>query len=93
MSMYIRNRACHCMRCRTRGLTGGAFLVTLGLLILLENFGIVDLGRTFPVLMIVIGLCIIAARTASTEGHIQPFGRAGSATPDVPAQLDPQVKS
>jgi Domain of unknown function (DUF5668) len=71
MAIYIRNRHCHCMRCRTRGLTGGAILVTLGILFLLDNYGFLYFDDSWPVLLIVIGLLSFAARSASTEGHIQ----------------------
>ena len=98
MSVYLKNRSCRCLRCRTRALLWGAVLVTLGVLFLLENFEIVDFERSWPVLLIVIGLAIVVARTASMEGHIQPFGRAVNPPPEIPAPnvsapRDPQVKS
>lgn len=87
MSIYIRNRACPCQRCRARGLTGAAVLITVGTLFLLDNFNILDFERSWPVLLIAIGLTILAGRGASTEGHIQPYGAAPVAQPE-----NPQVK-
>ena len=51
---------------------GGAILVTLGVLFMLENYGILYFDRSWPVLLIVIGLISFAARSGSVEGHVQP---------------------
>jgi len=51
---------------------GGAILVTLGVLFLLDNYNILDFDKGIPVLLIVIGLLLAAARTGSTEAHVQP---------------------
>ncbi|HLJ27991.1 MAG TPA: DUF5668 domain-containing protein [Candidatus Angelobacter sp.] len=84
MAIYIRNRSCPCYRCRARGLMGGAIMVTLGVLFLLENYTQYDFNQTWPVLLIVIGLLSFASRSASIEGHIQPGWLGG--TPPVTAQ-------
>lgn len=89
MAIYMRNRSCSCPRCRARGLTGGAILVTLGVLFLLEEYRIAPFDDTWPVLLIVIGLLSFAARNASTAGHIQPFGLGDQAPPITPGQNDP----
>jgi hypothetical protein len=72
MSAYISNRACMCPRCRTRGLTGAAILVTLGVLFLLEEFTNIGFGQTWPVLLIVIGLFMYLGHSGSIEGHVDP---------------------
>lgn len=72
MTIYMRNRSCSCPRCRVRVLLGPAILVTLGVLFLLEEYGIARFDDTWPVLLIVIGLLSFAARTASIEGHTPP---------------------
>lgn len=77
MAIYIRNRHCPCLRCRTRGLMGGAILVTLGVLFLLDEYRVVRFDDSWPVLLIVIGLLVFASRTASADGHIQPRWLAG----------------
>lgn len=97
MSVYVRNRSCPCPKCRVRGLTGGAILITLGVLFLIQEYWQEGLGRTWPVLLIVVGLLSYASRTASTKGHIQPWWM-GETAPNPgqnnPGQTggDPQVK-
>jgi hypothetical protein len=100
MAIYIRNRSCPCLRCRTRGLTGGAILVTLGVLFLLEEYGVAPFESTWPVLLIVIGLLSFASHNASTEGHVQPSWMGGGQPPppitpgqNNPRQGGPEVKS
>jgi hypothetical protein len=72
MTPYIRNRNCHCVRCRAHGLMGAAVLITLGVLFLMESYGVLPFDRSFPVLLLVIGCVLLVSRTGSTEGHIQP---------------------
>lgn len=72
MTPYIHNRNCHCVRCRAHGLMGAAILVTIGVLLLLDNYSGLSLHETGPVLLLVIGCVMLVARTGSTEGHIQP---------------------
>jgi hypothetical protein len=60
---------------------GAGILITVGFLFLLENYGIVNFDKSFPVILIVIGLFLFAKNNASVEGHIQPFGIPGSAPP------------
>ena len=64
------------MRCRYRGFMGPVVLMTVGVLFLIDNVGLHDLdfeNHTWPVLLIVIGVMIMLRRTASTEGHVQPY--------------------
>jgi len=72
MTPYIRNRNCHCVRCRAHGLLGAAVLITLGVLFLMQSYDVIMFDRSFPVLLLVIGCVLLVARTGSTEGHIQP---------------------
>lgn len=64
---------CQCERCRARGLMGPAVLITLGVLFLAESIGAYRFGfhRTWPLLLIVIGILLIYRRSASDEGHVQ----------------------
>lgn len=98
MTVYLRNRSCPCQRCRAKGLLAAAVLITVGILSLLENYNVIDWDKSWPILLIVIGLCLFASRTASVAGHIQPFGLPGpapssSAPPYPDQQNNPQVKS
>ncbi len=75
---------CNCARCRCRGLMGPAVLVTLGVLFLLSEFNVAQFHRTWPILLIVIGLVKVLG--GSTAGHIEvlPPGAASAAQPQNP---------
>ena len=92
MTYYVRNRACHCMRCRSRGLMGAAVLVALGILFLLDNYGI-EFDRTWPVILLVIGGVLLLSHSGSTEGHVQPTWAAPQSQPVQPQPPQPQVPS
>ena len=96
MAYYARNRACSCVRCRASGLMGAAFLITLGILFLLNSYDVVEFGRGFPVLFLVMGAVLLVSRTGSTEGHIERGWIPGvmpSPPPPPAEQQEPQVKS
>jgi hypothetical protein len=93
--------ACPCDRCRTRKLMGPAMLVTIGMLFLLENVGNGNLhfGRTWPAILLVIGVVKLIQSNASSAGHIGPLPGAPPATgpilpppPPVPSS-DPGATS
>lgn len=106
MIPYTRNRNCPCVRCRAHGMMGAAVLITLGVLFLLENYGVIPFDQSFPVLLLVIGCVLLVSRTGSVEGHIppgwtavppipppQPWTATGSAPqPPSTGQNDSQVK-
>src|SRR5215471_1309988 len=62
---------CECDRCRAHCLMGPAILVTLGVLFLLSEQGVLSFHSTWPVLLVVIGLIKIMQGNASTAGHIE----------------------
>lgn len=98
MTVYIRNRGCHCARCRARGLMGPAILITIGVLFLLQEYFWIRFEETWPALLIVIGLLSFASRSGSTEGHVQPnwLERVNPPPPPPPSSqppYDPQVRS
>lgn len=72
MNGYYCNRTCQCARCRSRGLMGAAVLITLGVLLLIDQLTNVRFDELFPALLIVIGLMLYLGRVAPTEGHVQP---------------------
>jgi cell wall-active antibiotic response 4TMS protein YvqF len=63
---------CTCPRCTIRGLMGPAIIITIGILLLLDqtrgNF--FDFGNTWPVILLVIGLVSLASALAPMTGHI-----------------------
>jgi hypothetical protein len=61
-----------CDRCRTRGLLGPAILVSVGVLWLLNDATRYDFGRTWPLLLVVIGLVKFMQSNASDAGHQYP---------------------
>jgi hypothetical protein len=71
MSAQIR---CRCQSCTIRGMMGPAILITLGLLFLLHQVqgGRFDFGNTWPILLMVIGLLLLASSLAPRDGHIEP---------------------
>jgi hypothetical protein len=62
---------CNCARCRVKGLTGPAVLITIGVLFLIDRSNW-DWGfhRTWPVILLVIGAIKLAEAMASTDGHV-----------------------
>jgi hypothetical protein len=80
--------SCQCARCRSRRLMGPAVVLTLGFLFLFESLGRVDFGKTWPILLLVIGGVKLFQNSASTEGHSTPPppppGPPAAATGDAP---------
>jgi hypothetical protein len=76
---------CGCANCRARGLMAPAILVTLGGLLLLAAVHVVRFGRTWPVLLLVIGLIKVLQSNASSAGHLQPPPTGGAQAPPPPA--------
>jgi LiaI-LiaF-like transmembrane region len=70
---YRYNPACGCARCRAHGFMGPAVLITLGVLFLLDQITHVywmEFGRTWPALLIVIGLIMFLQHNAPAAGHV-----------------------
>ena len=73
---------CQCERCRTRRLMAPAILTTLGVLFLLDTTSHVGFGRTWPAILLVIGVVKLMQSNASSEGHYG--GRLGFGPPPPP---------
>lgn len=75
LRLFFRKQArisCGCMRCTARCSMGAAVLVTLGVLFLLENLSYrFNFDRTWPFLLIVIGIVAFVRNSGSMEGHIE----------------------
>jgi hypothetical protein len=83
---------CRCERCRTRRLMGPAILTTVGVLMLLDTTSRVGIDKTWPAILLVIGVVKLLQSNASWEGHVGPLppGRSGlppstPPTPEVPS--------
>jgi hypothetical protein len=72
---------CQCEHCRTRRLMGPAMLVTLGILFLLDSVSRVGFGRTWPAILLVIGVVKLMQGNASSSGHIGPLPPGSSGFP------------
>jgi hypothetical protein len=73
MEPYVKNPACSCPRCRAGRLFAPAMIITIGALFLLDQNSYMELDRTWPVILLVAGLFSFLSRSASTEGHVQPY--------------------
>ena len=82
---------CCCMRCRGRGLMAPAVLVTLGILFMLSEFGVAHFDRTWPILLIVIGLVRVLGGNLDNTGHIEATAPAPPGTSPAPPQ-NPQQR-
>jgi hypothetical protein len=51
-------------------------IITVGALFLLDQNSYMGLDRTWPVILLVAGLFSFLSRSASTEGHVQPYAVA-----------------
>ena len=80
---------CCCPHCRARGLMGPAILVTIGGLWLLAEVHGPSFGRTWPIILLVIGLIKVLQSNAPTTGHTElpppPSGGAQAPPPSSPA--------
>ncbi len=81
--------ACQCQRCRTRKLMGPAILVTIGVLMLLDNTGRLEFHRTWPAILLVIGVVKLVQSNASSDGHFGPLPPGMS--PGFPQNVPPGV--
>lgn len=84
MSNAVR---CHCQSCTIRGLIGPAVLITVGVLFLLHQLhgGYFAFDNTWPVILVVIGMLLLASSFAPREGHIEtPTSTAAPGVPPPP---------
>lgn len=88
---------CDCSRCRHGGLMAPAILVTLGVLFMLAEWHILSFGRSWPILLIVIGAIRVLWYAAGTSGHIEqnppgpaapPPGAPGQGPENSPKQVE-----
>lgn len=94
-----RWRNCGCAHCRTRGLMGPAILITIGVLFFVGQYSWqYSFDRTFPIIIIVIGVVKLISDTASTEGHVDartawqtPPGEQPHIVPPPPPSAPPPL--
>lgn len=81
---------CQCARCRMRRIMGPVMVITIGVLFLLQNLDVGNLGfhRTWPVILLVVGAIKLLQGNASQEGHI-PFTGFGTNPPNAGGPIPP----
>jgi len=71
---------------------GPAVLVTLGFLFLFESLGRIGFGRSWPILLLVIGGVKLYQNSASSEGHVALPPPGSPASPaDIPPPPAPPI--
>ena len=82
---------CTCEHCRTRRLMGPAILVTLGVLFLLDSVSRIEFHKTWPAILLVIGVVKLVQSNASSSGHVGPLPPGSPSYP--PAAPPPAVQN
>lgn len=80
---------CQCERCRTRRLMGPAMLVTLGVLFLLDTTARISFSRTWPAILLVVGVVKLMQSNASWDGHNGPLPPGPTVIPPPPPPSPP----
>jgi hypothetical protein len=75
---------CQCQQCRTRRLMAPAMLVTVGVLFLLDSVSRIGFGRTWPAILLVIGVVKLLQSNASNAGHVGPLPPSSAGFPPGP---------
>ena len=87
-----RGALCYCERCRTRRLMGPALLVTIGVLFLLDTTSRLEFHKTWPAILLVIGVVKLMQSNASTVGHVGPLPPGVPPSPPPPPPAPPAVQ-
>ena len=77
---------CQCDRCRMRKIIGPTLVFTIGVLFLLQSLNVVSFERTWPAILLVIGVVKLMQSNASSVGHIGPL-------PPAPPVVMPPVQA
>jgi hypothetical protein len=66
-----------------RGLMGPAVVITVGVLFLLQQIrgGYFDFGNTYPVILVVIGVILLASSLSPMDGHVSSTPAPPTPTP------------
>ena len=89
-------RSCPCDRCRMRKIMGPAMIVTIGTLLLLQSLNIAYFDRTWPAILLVVGIVKLLQSNASSAGHVglfPPAANAAAPPPPQPPSPDPGATS
>jgi hypothetical protein len=83
MNGFRRNRTCSRARCRFSGYIGPTVLITLGVLFLVDQYTMYSIGRTWPILLIVIGIVKLVQWNAPMTRHVD-VSQIGTGAPRGP---------
>jgi hypothetical protein len=84
---------CQCQSCTIRRMGGPAMVITIGILLLLQQIhgGNLGMQNTWPVILLVLGAIHLASAFAPRDGHIEA---PAAAVPPAPAPpVAPQSNS
>ena len=81
--------ACVCERCRTRKLMGPVMLVTIGVMFLLHSISNIGIGRTWPAILLVIGVVKLVQSNSSYNGHVGALPTDPNTYPPTPPSPPP----
>jgi hypothetical protein len=70
-----------------------AIIVTIGVLMLLDNLRAIYFNRSWPIILIVIGSIKVLQSSASTEGHREVTLQASSLPAPNPTTQDPNASA
>jgi len=90
--LSVSTAACQCQRCRTRRLMGPALLVTIGVLLLLDTTSRVGFDKTWPAILLVIGVVKLVQSNSSYDGHVGPLP-PGTGMPPSPPPPPPAAEA
>jgi hypothetical protein len=79
-----RRFGCQCDRCRMRRTIGPAVILTIGTLFLLQSLDVVSFDRTWPAILLVIGIVKLLQSSASSAGHVGAIPPAPPAVTPAP---------
>jgi hypothetical protein len=80
---------CTCDRCRLRKVMAPAMVFTIGMLFLLQSLDVVSFDRTWPAILLVIGVVKLLQSNASAAGHVGPLPPSPAGPPAIPPPPPP----
>jgi hypothetical protein len=74
-----------------RKIMGPAMVFTIGMLFLLQSLNVVDFDRTWPAILLVVGVVKLLQSNASTAGHISALSPAQPIAAPPPTPPSPNA--
>ncbi|HEY3836452.1 MAG TPA: DUF5668 domain-containing protein [Bryobacteraceae bacterium] len=75
--------------CLLRAIKGPVMMITVGVLFALDNFTPLSFHRTWPVLIVVIGILSLGKRSAALHGRVRYQSAWGPPRPPFPTSAPP----